>query len=133
MAQHAPQKEAVTEQCVFARVHKELIPEFYYLPEMFVNSNEYELGMREDAVPVSDVELPVWAKKPEDFVRINRMVRKTETCFFNTKPGSFVSFFLCLTFKSGDKLRIFSLSESFPLSRHWRASSCRASFTSGLI
>lgn len=123
---------AVTEQCVFACVHKELIPEFYYLPEMFVNSNEYELGMREDAVPVSDVELPVWAKKPEDFVRINRMVRKTETCFFNTKPGSFVSFF-CLTFKSGDKLRIFSLSESFPLSRHWRASSCRASFTSGLI
>lgn len=82
MAQHAPQKEAVTEQCVFARVHKELIPEFYYLPEMFVNSNEYELGMRDDAVPVSDVELPVWAKKPEDFVRINRMVRKTETCFF---------------------------------------------------
>lgn len=124
----------MTEQCVFARVHKELIPEFYYLPEMFVNSNEYELGMREDAVPVSDVELPVWAKKPEDFVRINRMVRKTETCFFNTKPGSFVSFlFFCLTFKSGDKLRIFSLSESFPLSRHWRASSCRASFTSGLI
>lgn len=105
MIQHAPQKEAVTEQCVFACVHKELIPEFYYLPEMFVNSNEYELGMREDAVPVSDVELPVWAKKPEDFVRINRMVRKTETCFFNTKPGSFVSFFFfCLTFKSGDKL-----------------------------
>uniref|UniRef100_A0AAX7V2G1 Neurobeachin n=1 Tax=Astatotilapia calliptera TaxID=8154 RepID=A0AAX7V2G1_ASTCA len=57
---------------------KELIPEFYYLPEMFVNSNEYELGMREDAVPVSDVELPVWAKKPEDFVRINRMALESE-------------------------------------------------------
>lgn len=81
MTQHAPQKEAVTEQCVFACVHKELIPEFYYLPEMFVNSNEYELGMREDAVPVSDVELPVWAKKPEDFVRINRMVRETDLFF----------------------------------------------------
>lgn len=56
-------------------VHQELIPEFYYLPEMFVNSNEYELGVREDGVPVCDVELPAWAKKPEDFVRINRMVR----------------------------------------------------------
>lgn len=55
--------------------HQELIPEFYYLPEMFVNSNEYELGVREDGFPVCDVELPVWAKKPEDFVRINRMVR----------------------------------------------------------
>lgn len=45
------------------------------MPEMFVNSNEYELGVREDGFPVCDVELPVWAKKPEDFVRINRMVR----------------------------------------------------------
>ena len=43
---------------------------------MFVNSNEYELGVREDGVLVCDVELPVWAKKPEDFVRINRMVRR---------------------------------------------------------
>lgn len=54
---------------------QELIPEFYYLPEMFVNSNEYELGVRDDGVSVCDVELPVWAKKPEDFVRINRMVK----------------------------------------------------------
>uniref|UniRef100_A0A3P8W186 Neurobeachin n=1 Tax=Cynoglossus semilaevis TaxID=244447 RepID=A0A3P8W186_CYNSE len=57
---------------------KELIPEFYYLPEMFVNSNEYELGVREDGVPVCDVELPAWAKKPEDFVRINRMALESE-------------------------------------------------------
>lgn len=59
----------------FCHVHQELIPEFYYLPEMFVNSNEYELGVRDDGVSVCDVELPAWAKKPEDFVRINRMVR----------------------------------------------------------
>ncbi|KAK7925974.1 hypothetical protein WMY93_008284 [Mugilogobius chulae] len=57
---------------------KELIPEFYYLPEMFVNSNEYELGVRDDGAPVCDVELPVWAKKPEDFVRINRMALESE-------------------------------------------------------
>ncbi|XP_054611914.1 neurobeachin a isoform X3 [Dunckerocampus dactyliophorus] len=57
---------------------KELIPEFYYLPEMFVNSNEYELGVRDDGLPVCDVELPVWAKKPEDFVRINRMALESE-------------------------------------------------------
>uniref|UniRef100_A0A8C5D403 Neurobeachin n=1 Tax=Gadus morhua TaxID=8049 RepID=A0A8C5D403_GADMO len=57
---------------------KELIPEFYYLPEMFVNSNEYELGARDDGVLVCDVELPVWAKKPEDFVRINRMALESE-------------------------------------------------------
>lgn len=53
---------------------QELIPEFYYLPEMFVNSNSYHLGMREDRTMVCDVELPAWAKKPEDLVRISRMV-----------------------------------------------------------
>ncbi|KAF6084574.1 neurobeachin [Phyllostomus discolor] len=57
---------------------KELIPEFYYLPEMFVNSNGYRLGVREDDVVVNDVDLPPWAKKPEDFVRINRMALESE-------------------------------------------------------
>ncbi|XP_052586104.1 neurobeachin isoform X2 [Peromyscus californicus insignis] len=57
---------------------KELIPEFYYLPEMFVNSNGYQLGVREGEVVVNDVDLPPWAKKPEDFVRINRMALESE-------------------------------------------------------
>ncbi|XP_075598114.1 neurobeachin isoform X2 [Balearica regulorum gibbericeps] len=57
---------------------KELIPEFYYLPEMFVNSNGYNLGIREDEIAVNDVDLPPWAKKPEDFVRINRMALESE-------------------------------------------------------
>ncbi|XP_034166552.1 neurobeachin isoform X3 [Pangasianodon hypophthalmus] len=57
---------------------KELIPEFYYLPEMFVNNNGYGLGDRDDGTPVCDVELPAWAKTPEDFVRINRMALESE-------------------------------------------------------
>ncbi|XP_037533810.1 neurobeachin [Nematolebias whitei] len=57
---------------------KELIPEFYYLPEMFVNSNGYHLGMREDGNMICDVDLPAWAKKPEDLVRINRMALESE-------------------------------------------------------
>ncbi|KAK4829982.1 hypothetical protein QYF61_008113 [Mycteria americana] len=44
---------------------------------MFVNSNGYNLGTREDEVVVNDVDLPPWAKKPEDFVRINRMVKES--------------------------------------------------------
>lgn len=66
----------VKSHCVFSPC-QELIPEFYYLPEMFVNSNGYNLGIREDEVVVNDVDLPPWAKKPEDFVRINRMVSCT--------------------------------------------------------
>uniref|UniRef100_A0A3Q3MW59 Neurobeachin n=1 Tax=Labrus bergylta TaxID=56723 RepID=A0A3Q3MW59_9LABR len=57
---------------------KELIPEFYYLPEMFVNSNSYNLGVMEDGTGVSDVELPPWAKSPEEFVRINRLALESE-------------------------------------------------------
>ncbi|XP_028289645.1 lipopolysaccharide-responsive and beige-like anchor protein isoform X2 [Gouania willdenowi] len=57
---------------------KELIPEFFYLPEMFVNSNNYNLGVMEDGTVVSDVELPPWAKTPEEFVRINRQALETE-------------------------------------------------------
>ncbi|XP_054598627.1 neurobeachin isoform X5 [Nothobranchius furzeri] len=57
---------------------KELIPEFYYLPEMFVNSNGYHLGLREDGNMICDVDLPAWAKKPEDLVRINRMALESE-------------------------------------------------------
>ena len=57
---------------------KELIPEFYYLPEMFVNSNGYRLGRLDDGVKVSDVELPAWANTPEEFVRINRQALESE-------------------------------------------------------
>ncbi|XP_053335852.1 lipopolysaccharide-responsive and beige-like anchor protein [Clarias gariepinus] len=57
---------------------KELIPEFFYLPEMFINANDYNLGVMDDGTVVCDVELPPWAKSPEDFVRINRMALESE-------------------------------------------------------
>ncbi|XP_034356953.1 lipopolysaccharide-responsive and beige-like anchor protein isoform X3 [Arvicanthis niloticus] len=57
---------------------KELIPEFYYLPEMFVNYNNYNLGVMDDGTVVSDVELPPWAKTSEEFVRINRLALESE-------------------------------------------------------
>ncbi|XP_034087270.1 lipopolysaccharide-responsive and beige-like anchor protein isoform X3 [Gymnodraco acuticeps] len=57
---------------------KELIPEFYYLPEMFVNANSYNLGVMEEGAMVSDVELPPWAKSPEEFVRNNRLALESE-------------------------------------------------------
>lgn len=57
---------------------KELIPEWYFLPEMFYNQSDYRLGARDDGKIVSDVELPPWAKSPEEFVRINRMALESE-------------------------------------------------------
>lgn len=57
---------------------KELIPEFFFLPEMFVNANRYRLGLGEDGKAIGDVELPPWANSPEEFVRINRMALESE-------------------------------------------------------
>ncbi|XP_058063473.1 neurobeachin [Anopheles bellator] len=57
---------------------KELIPEWYFLPEMFYNASDYRLGQRDDGSVVGDVELPPWAKTPEEFVRLNRMALESE-------------------------------------------------------
>lgn len=46
---------------------RELIPEFFFLPEMFLNINNLDMGMRTDSqmnkIPVDNVELPLWANK----------------------------------------------------------------------
>ncbi|XP_024939057.1 lysosomal-trafficking regulator isoform X2 [Cephus cinctus] len=39
---------------------KELIPEFFYLPEFLMNSEGFNFGVRQDGNPVGDVELPAW-------------------------------------------------------------------------
>ncbi|KAJ8028510.1 Neurobeachin [Holothuria leucospilota] len=57
---------------------KELIPEFFYLPELFTNHNSYKLGVQDDGAKVDDVILPQWAKSAEDFVRINREALESE-------------------------------------------------------
>lgn len=41
---------------------KELIPEFFYLPEFLINSNEYYLGVKQDGEQLGAVVLPPWAK-----------------------------------------------------------------------
>ncbi len=41
---------------------KELIPEFFYLPEFLVNSNRFDLGFKQNGIQLDDVILPPWAK-----------------------------------------------------------------------
>jgi hypothetical protein len=41
---------------------KELIPEFFYMPEFLQNSNSYHLGVKQDGELLGDVALPPWAK-----------------------------------------------------------------------
>ena len=52
---------------------KELIPEFFYMPEFLENANQFNLGvMQHTKETVNDVILPPWAKSPEDFIIQNR-------------------------------------------------------------
>lgn len=39
-----------------------------------MNNNKFNFGKQDDGTDVKEVILPRWAKSPEDFVRINRMV-----------------------------------------------------------
>lgn len=52
---------------------KELIPEFYYLPELFINFEQLDFGVKQSGEVVDDVGLPVWAQNnPRLFVLIQR-------------------------------------------------------------
>ncbi|XP_030011898.1 WD repeat- and FYVE domain-containing protein 4 [Sphaeramia orbicularis] len=52
---------------------RELIPEFFYLPDFLLNSNHINMGCMEDGTALGDVELPPWAKgDPQEFIRIHR-------------------------------------------------------------
>ncbi|KAG0712300.1 WD repeat and FYVE domain-containing protein 3 [Chionoecetes opilio] len=53
---------------------KELIPEFFYLPEFFGNSNKFDLGCKQSGKQLDDVVLPPWAKgDAREFIRLHRM------------------------------------------------------------
>ncbi|KAL6578417.1 hypothetical protein OROMI_010745 [Orobanche minor] len=65
---------------------KELIPEFFYMPEFLMNSNSYHLGVKQDGEPIGDVCLPTWAKvvlgskvgSPDEFISKNREALESE-------------------------------------------------------
>eukprot|EP01125_Pyxidicula_operculata_P013272 TRINITY_DN4387_c2_g2_i1.p1 TRINITY_DN4387_c2_g2~~TRINITY_DN4387_c2_g2_i1.p1 ORF type:complete len:752 (-),score=154.69 TRINITY_DN4387_c2_g2_i1:101-2170(-) len=49
---------------------KELIPEFFYLPHFFDNTNGFRLGTKQNGIVVNNVVLPPWAKNdPHVFIR----------------------------------------------------------------
>ncbi|KAK4701644.1 hypothetical protein P7C70_g4583, partial [Phenoliferia sp. Uapishka_3] len=63
---------------------RELIPEFYYLPDFLVNSNKLDLGdsqynSQQLKSCIDDVELPPWAKgDPRLFVELHRQALESE-------------------------------------------------------
>lgn len=54
---------------------RELIPEFFYLPDFLVNYNNFDLGTKQNGIRVHDVLLPPWAKSDSrEFIRMHREV-----------------------------------------------------------
>ncbi|CAG9332437.1 unnamed protein product [Blepharisma stoltei] len=51
---------------------RELIPEFYYLPEFLINKEDYDFGLTQQGNKINNVQLPPWANSAYDFIRINR-------------------------------------------------------------
>jgi len=52
---------------------RELIPEFFFLPEFLQNGNLLNLGVRSNGEKIHDVLLPVWAHNdPREFIRVHR-------------------------------------------------------------
>lgn len=51
-----------------------MIPEFFCVPEILENVNDFDMGCRQDGIPLRNVVLPNWAKDAHDFVRQHREV-----------------------------------------------------------
>ncbi|PAV81676.1 hypothetical protein WR25_17284 isoform D [Diploscapter pachys] len=63
---------------------KELIPEFYTLPDMFVNRNRFDLGMKQSGIILDDVVLPPWAHTDtREFVRLHRQALESDYVSFH--------------------------------------------------
>lgn len=58
---------------------KELTPEWFCLPEMFLNTNEFPLGETQSGKTIDNVILPPWAKGSAfEFVRIHRLALESD-------------------------------------------------------
>uniref|UniRef100_K7GBL2 WDFY family member 4 n=1 Tax=Pelodiscus sinensis TaxID=13735 RepID=K7GBL2_PELSI len=58
---------------------RELIPEFFYLPEFLTNCNHFEFGSMQDGTVLGDVQLPPWADgDPYKFIGLHRKALESD-------------------------------------------------------
>jgi len=58
---------------------RELIPEFFYLPDFLTNHNQFDYGWLQKGLDVNHVMLPPWAKgDAREFVRLQRMALESK-------------------------------------------------------
>ena len=61
---------------------RELIPEFFYLPEMFLNVNKLNMGILENGTEVNDIETPCH-NNPYEFIMVMKTVLESDKISYN--------------------------------------------------
>ena len=97
---------------------KELIPEFFLLPEAFVNLNRYSFGVTQSKKRVNKVKLPKWAKiKGENelmsaynFVRLHE--KALESAYVGEKLGQWID--LIFGYKQRNRRAVEAVNQFFP-------------------
>lgn len=56
---------------------RELVPEFFFMPEFLLNCNEFDLGSSFDMI-ISDVVMPPWAKDAFEFIYLHRKALESD-------------------------------------------------------
>ena len=51
---------------------RELLPEFYYLPEFLINIENHDFGLTQLKKRIHNVELPLWGQDPYSFIANHR-------------------------------------------------------------
>ncbi|EAN79688.1 neurobeachin/beige protein, putative [Trypanosoma brucei brucei TREU927] len=90
---------------------KELLPEFYCLPELFVNANRIPFGTKQDGEVVNDVQLPPWASTPRKLSQTLR--RALEGCYVSENLHSWID--LIFGFRQRGKEAVAALNTFHPL------------------
>jgi hypothetical protein len=57
---------------------RELIPEFYFMPELFINIDKLDFGQTQLGHTVDDVLLPPWASNAYHFVQVLRQALESD-------------------------------------------------------
>ena len=61
---------------------RELIPEFFYLPEMFLNINNLNMGILENGEEVNDIKTPCH-NNPYEFIMIMKSILESDIISYN--------------------------------------------------
>lgn len=69
--------------CASSMDFRELIPEFYYLPDFLENRDDFDLGKLRSGGDAGQLELPAWAKTPNEFININRQALESKIVSMN--------------------------------------------------